>query len=589
MMPSHEKERRFFDVVEHICDTEDMLHEAAPSAPDGGTPWITLIIAIMILGTAWMDERRKKSRQSRKHSVAIFLIAVVFTGAIHGSMIDHVTAARTVPATSAYNGRLLTSGGAAVTTPVSIRFSYWTSSDKVDGDIDGAGAINTGATTYADWHEVVTVTPNANGYFSVQLGENTALPDFSTMAASDLLSLYLQVEVKASSAADTAYEILDADSTDPTVDRSGILSVPFAENANMIDQREIGTASGSIALLGSGGVFPTSVIPGGTTAGTFSIDSDDSESGTVTLRFGTTLSKTLAYSISAGAFIFNDDVEIQGNLTVSGLVNGIDVTNLGSSTGALRATNGGGLTLRVSHGGYRLGNTLTYFDGDTIGMTANAMNYVFFGSGGLTANTTGFPTDESMIPVAEVTTDGSAITGIVDRRVLQTDTREETVTVSLQPSFDKTSFQGDGSSNVGQLSLQHDDSARKNFYQWTSTQAALQDYDLLVHIPLPNGFVRWQQTADTNPVSFQYRTTSMSALSSAIDLQITDTNGVPVTLSGSVTGLSSTSWAETGVEYTGTPTWTAGQTMMVRIRGFAKNGEQAHIGSLQLRYVTMEE
>lgn len=588
----------FFNTIDRFCG--ESVHPA-PSAvtPPTETIWLILIIAILILGipalmdgmrALWIHARQKKGVRTRLlHVLIALLLTVTMLAGTTSQWIGVAHALDTTPHTHAYNGRLLDSAGNPVTSAVSIRFSYWTSADYDSATDAGAGgSINAGATHYAGWQEVQTVTPNASGYFSVELGSTTALPDFSTLPAATLLSLFLQVEVKPSASADTAYELLDSDPTDTTKDRSGILSVPFALNADTIDQREVGTSSGSIALLSDGGKFKKSVIPGGTNEGTFTLDADNTEASAVTLKFGDTLSKTLTYDVNQGAFVFNDDVVIQGNLTV-GLVNGIDITSLGSSVDVLRATNGGGLSLLVAGGSYRLNNTVVNFAGASIAMNPSTTNYVFFGSGGLTKNSTGFPSDETYVPVAEVVTGAGTISSISDRRIMNNDTREHTVSLKFNPAFDKVSFQADGTNNVGQLTLLHDDINLKNYYRWTSTQSTLQDYDLLVHIALSPSFVRWLQTTTENPISFTYRTSSASALNNKIDIQIYDTSGVPITLSGSVSDLANTNWTTSEIEFTGVPTWTAGQDMMVRIRGFAKDNFEAQISSLKLNYITLGE
>ena len=194
------------------------------------------------------------------------------------------------PQTFVYNGHLFNASGTAIQTTHTVRFSLWTSADAVTGDVTETGAIKTSAATYAGWKEAFTVTPDANGYFSVRLGSGTALPDFSAYSATDLASLHLQVEVKAEADAATAYELLDQDAANDAVDRAPLLSVPFALNADLLDQRHVGTASGSIPVLASGGLLDLSQMPGGTTSDTFTIDADDSVAGgDIALNFGDAL------------------------------------------------------------------------------------------------------------------------------------------------------------------------------------------------------------------------------------------------------------------------------------------------------------
>lgn len=520
-----------------------------------------------------------------KAAVALTVLPTLVAATVHMG-VPTVYAVQTAPTTHVYNGRLM-SGGNAVTTAHSIRFSYWSSADHVTTDTTGTGAINTGAATYAGWQEVHTVTPNSGGYFTVVLGSVTPIPSYQGMSIATMLGLNLQVEVKASAEANTSYELLDTDSTDPAVDRSGILSVPFAANADSVDQREIGTSSGSIVILGSGGVLPVSTVPSGTNAGSFAIDDNDTETDTIALEFGSTLAKKLTYDKLNGLFRFNDDLEVQGNLTVTGFINGVNITSLQSSTGALKAYSGDGLNLKVSGGSYRLRGLVTNYAGGVIALSPNTTQYVYFGSGGLKKSVSSFPVDESFVPVAEVVTSGSGILSLFERRTLQSDDRERNVSLGMNPSFEKASYQGDGGDNIGQLSVSHDNITMKNFYVWTSTRAVTQDYDILLRLPVPDNFVRWQ-TGVVNPLSLTYRSTSANGANNKADIQIYDTAGVPMSLSGATTNLTNTAWTTTGIDMTGDGTWTAGQDMLIRIKVYAKDGYQMHIGGLKLEYVTLD-
>lgn len=588
----------FFDAVDDgPCVEKVVIAHAA--AGDGAFSWIPLLISLALFAifllyntvrrkthtTIVVRELRKKKTGTRVLSLLIS-VGVLMTSLHLNSL--HVYAAQSVPLMNMYNGRLLDSSGNPVTTEVSVRFSYWTDTDYDSGDVDGSGNINTGAASYIGWSEVQAVTPDSSGRFSLQLGSITSLPDFSTLPIGTLLSLYLQVEVKPSASANTAYELLDTDPNDAAVDRSGVLSVPFAQNADFIDQREIGTGSGNIAILGPGGRLPDNVAPDGTNSGAYVIDADNTETTAVTLQFGTTLAETLKFDIVNSRFVFSDDLRVEGNLTVTGLINGVDITNITGAGDALKASSGGGLNLNVQGGSYRINGTVTDYAGGSIALTSAAVNYVYFGSGGLSKNTSGFPTDESIIRVAEVTTTVGSINDIDDRRVTSSDDREKTVTTVMNPAFEKASYQGDGANNVGQLSVSFDNTNKRNFYLWTSTKSTLQDYDTFVRIPLSPEFTRWLQDSASNPITVTYRSTSASATDNKLDITVYDTNGVPVTLSGSTTDLANTSWTTSEVEFTGSPTWTAGGDMVIKLTTFAKDSNQMQIGGLKLQYTELQ-
>lgn len=276
------------------------------------------------------------SKNNIGHKFSVVLACYI--GAIIASwcMYAIASASTSAPTEYVYNGHLLFSSGSAVTSQVEVRFSFWTSGDFVAGDVNGAGAINTLAANYADFEDEFTVTPDANGYFTVRLGSNNPLPTIPSLSSGGLLNRYLQVEVKDVGDPDTSYELLDIDDDDLTNDRSPLLSVPYAQNADFIDQREVGSGSGNIATYASGGLLPITVIPAGTAFETYTLDWDDT-GGTVALQFGTTLAEQLQFSPTLSGFIFTDDISVQGNisgttLTISNLVgcDSLDTTALGT-------------------------------------------------------------------------------------------------------------------------------------------------------------------------------------------------------------------------------------------------------------------
>lgn len=545
---------------------------------------IGILIALALRLCLQPARRRKKVSQSGRTAVRIVLLIAFALAAASLAITYQAHAAETTPNRYIYNGHLLDSAGHPITTAHSIRFSFWKSADLQSSDIDGAGAIDTAAATYAGWTEVDTITPDASGYFSVQLGAGTPLPSLAGFTDAEIQSLFLQVEVKAQPAADTAYEVLDVDPADTAVDRSPILSVPFAHNTDTIDHREIGTGSGSIPLLGPNGKLPSAAIPSNLNGSSLILDSTNSATGSITLQFGEALAKTLSYDTVNTRFNFNDSVRIQGNLTVLGLINGVDISALSGGADAMHVGSGAGLNITVTGGNYRLNGADVTFAGSSNAVTPNATNYVFFGSGGMTVRTMPFPTDESFIPLAEVVTGGSAINYIVDRRQKLSDDREEAVEVTQHPQYADASYSADGVDNVGQLSVVNDPVTLKNSYLWTSTRPTLQDYDVVLRMTLPTQFTYWK----ASPISFLYTSSSADPLLSKMDVSVYDTAGNPVTLTGTSTNLANTSWTTQTLDFSGSPTWTPGGTVVIRFRFSAKDNEQMLLGDLTTKYVTLE-
>ncbi len=604
--------------------------------------------------------------------------------------------AATVPETLSYEGRLLDGAGNPVTSAIVLRFSLWKSADWTSSDVS-AGAINTGAANYGAWYETQTVTPNANGNFQVQMGGSTALPslDFTQHK-------FLQVEVKSSGEADTAYVLLDPTGDDgaDAVDRKTIAAVAYAKNAESVGNRTTGTSSGNLLLLGPGGKITNAQMGGGTASQSFGINSENA-AGDATLTFGNLLlPETLKYSASHGRFEFSADVyvngsltakntlsgsaltvtglkncdsvdtdaagnlvcgtdsgagaglseadangfyvrktndgglsasgtiatdggitinknnapsdavltfgssvgarsllysadherfefddglSVHGDLTVSGSINGVDLAELAFVP--LKVSSGGGLTIRVASGSYRLGTDIVNFPGAVgVSVAPSAMNYVFFGSGGLTVRTAVFPADEAFIPLAVVTTSSTGVINVTGKAVAQSDTREQTVLAVLTPEFDKAVYKADGADNVGQLTMTQDGATLRSHYQWTSSRTTPQDYDILVRFLLPQGFVGWETGPDTQPLQVSYRTTTPNTPENALDVSVYDADGSAVSLTGGATGLASASWTVRQLAFSGAPAWTAGREILLKFHVSAKSGFQTDLGSVELRY-----
>lgn len=463
------------------------------------TGWVALSgVLAFSLGRSHMKSARKHRQASRRrtasivgHALCIFGVLCLLGASLSftNTMVIKAHAASTVPTMRMYNGNLRNAQGVALKTAHTIRFSYWNTADALPAHRTATGSINTAAPAFLGWVESHTVTPNTMGAFSVKLGSEASLLNFETLSVSDAQNLHMQVEVKPAGAPDSSYELMDVNPANPAVDRSAILPVPFARNADLLDLHDVGTGSGSIPLLGSGGLIPVGAMPGGTNRDDFAIDADGSASEPG-LRFGQSLAQRLSYSTSLGRFNFADDVHIQGNLTLTGLVNGVDVTALASGTGA-----------------------------------------------------------ENMVDI-------------------------------LHPSYEGASYQGDGSENVGQLSVVHDAAGKQNSYVWTSTRPTLQDYDIVLKVSLPADFIRWQSSGS---LIISYRSTDATIANNALDVRLSDTNGNPVTLTGSLS-LAHATW-RTSSFVVDQGTWTPGKDLLLKLTVKARNQAQIHLGAVQLRMV----
>ncbi len=612
-----------------------------PVCPKRATFWWALGLSLFFLGViigiaahhlyraarrngAAAGGRRKGKENMRRrgsHSTLLLRCLVILTAtAATFLLIGQAIAATTVPNTHVYNGHLLTSGGIAITTSHAIRFSYWKSADHVSTDTTATGAIHAGASTYASWYEVHTVTPDSNGYFSVRLGSGTALPSLANYTAAELQSLYLQVEVKSASAANTAYEIRDVDGNDSTVDRSPVLSVPFALNADRVDQRDVGTGSGSIPFLQTGGLLPVSVIPDGTNQNTFVIDKDATSSADITLTFGGTLAKRLWYDALTTRFTFDDDLHTTGNFTASGTLKVTGAATFGSTIRANNVTYtfpysdgaGSGKVLKTSGAGQlswsddtAVGTGLAYGDaksyfvddgGDSMtgalliqtktngsAATADAglqLEIVGAASGAHlhaqdrlsssgTLKVTGAALFGSTLNLGGVTYTFPTSDGAASGKILKTNGagglvwgnagRSSGAIMGLRPAYPNVAYFGSGANAVGTLALRYSSGGEvTNHYRWQTTRTSNQHQWISTQIRLPDTFSSWEAS---KPLELRYRTNS-----GYVTAYMLDTNDAPVTLSGN-TNLRNASWTTatiTGPNTSGT--WTAGDTFSVLLR-----------------------
>lgn len=228
-------------------------------------------------------------------------ISKVLSGMVFSSLLLLSLASAAVPTELIYEGRMLSKNGELLTDSYVLRFSFWKSSDYVASDMSGS-SINTSASNYAGWQEVLPITFNELGHFSVILGRSNSLSglNFDTYK-------YLQVEIKKSSDPDSSYKLMDIDGDNGvnTTDRKLLASVPYARHAE-----DASSSSSSTFVIDA----TDSIANGGT--------------GQVNLQFGGALNKMLSYDVGAKRFIFNDNVEVQGDIIVSGKVDGVDVSEL---------------------------------------------------------------------------------------------------------------------------------------------------------------------------------------------------------------------------------------------------------------------
>jgi hypothetical protein len=135
---------------------------------------------------------------------------------------------------------------------------------------------------------------------------------------------------------------------------------------------------------------------------------------------------------------------------------------------------------------------------------------------------------------------------------------------SLQPMYPNAVYFSSGAAIVGQLTNGYDETNQENYYHWTSSSASFNTYWIAARVRLPADFFSWDAV---NPIEFRYRTADASSAVNAMRIEMLDTDGDAVTLTGN-TGLAATSWTTatiTGPESAGTFTPSGIVTIFVKI------------------------
>lgn len=478
----------------------------------------------------------KNQTKTKRLITAVSTVAFLFLGLLP-TFAAPPPGATTAPYTVSYSARLTDAVGNPVTTTRQIRFSLWSDADVDATDYLPAGGIDPIAGGFSGWQETHNVTPDINGLFHVQLGSINTLPNFTTPT-----HIYLQVDVKANAAPDTAYETLDPDGNIANLtDRHPVNSVAFAINSDTVDNRDVGYAAGEIPYLDLAAHLPVATIPGGTNQDSFIIDADDTVAapGTIILQFGSALARVLEYDIAGGYFHFNDDVQITGGISATGNVDFSLATEFHMREVADEAV-----------------AACTTVDELVLDTTENKI-YVCTAVGS---------------PGTWMAISGGGGGAYNQTKVFEAE-------------YNDSVYVPDGTNNKGTLSLAQTDTdgvpgnANFNYYVWSTNQPVMQDLDLVIRTHIPEGFTGWQAV----PVNFTYSTLNNNPLNNKLDITIEDTNGNPVALAGA-TGLASAAWTTTAITFAGAPVWAPGQPITIHIKMSADNTGIAHAGRLSLNY-----
>ena len=157
--------------------------------------------------------------------------------------------------------------------------------------------------------------------------------------------------------------------------------------------------------------------------------------------------------------------------------------------------------------------------------------------------------------------------------------------IVIEPEYKDAVIYPDGTDNRGKLIMSFEDTdggagnENINHYNWTTRQTTLQDIDLIIRVHLPEGFTGFQAT----PMHITYRTSDNNAANNKIDVSMEDTAGATISLTGG-SALTSAAFTTTGITFGGSPIFTAGEQITIKIKLSALNAGFADLGKISINY-----
>ncbi|MEK7504132.1 MAG: hypothetical protein AAB550_01335 [Patescibacteria group bacterium] len=165
--------------------------------------------------------------------------------------------------------------------------------------------------------------------------------------------------------------------------------------------------------------------------------------------------------------------------------------------------------------------------------------------------------------------------------------------ITLSPEFPGAVISADGSNNTGTFTSDREATGSGslynfNYYEFSTGQTSLQDYDVYVRWEVPENFSSW---ATSNAVTIDYATEDTSSANNKIDIQITKENDADTVTSTSNVSPTAGKWqssilASSPISFTATQmttaiTWAAGDVAIIRIRLFSKDNYFSRLGAIK--------
>lgn len=150
----------------------------------------------------------------------------------------------------------------------------------------------------------------------------------------------------------------------------------------------------------------------------------------------------------------------------------------------------------------------------------------------------------------------------------------------FRAEYPGATLMADGSDNLGYMTSDNSGSTESwmNYYEWTSYESTLQDYDVILRITLPDDFKSWQ----SNAIVVDYQTTSVFYADSQFTAAVyTESSGTPLASSALSASLS---WNTAGIPSTSLASLSAGETFVLVLKLSCKSYNAVRVGDVTLNY-----
>jgi hypothetical protein len=153
----------------------------------------------------------------------------------------------------------------------------------------------------------------------------------------------------------------------------------------------------------------------------------------------------------------------------------------------------------------------------------------------------------------------------------------------LSAEYAGAALVADGSSNVGSMTSDAvTSSPYMNYYEWNSSEVALNDYDVRVRYQLPSDFDGW----GSGGIEFNYATESTSSANNKVDIYVYEQTG-GIDEPSDLTNVSSSAgvWTTTTMSGANLDVCNAaGEVCVIMIRMYSTNDNYVRVGDIEITY-----